>query len=132
VRNPGNRLELHFTIDTPTAYVFQGAVADSNTISTGASVAIERFNGSVWVGLRDNILRDTSFVRQGELDPGLYRFVAEASARAQSDVSLATSSWNTTLSFAPVPLPPASGLFGSAIAGLFSLARANRKSRNQR
>jgi hypothetical protein len=124
VRNPGNRLELYFTVDAPTRYVFEGDVSDSNVQSTVAGVAIER-QGLGWGAVPGTSFADTVFRKEGELPAGSFRVVGVASARADANDPLAASGWEFTLSFGPAPVPePGTAMLGLAGFALLTGLRA--------
>jgi hypothetical protein len=113
VRAPGNSWAVEFEVTTPTRYLLQGSVSDTNTRNTSAGVGLEQF-GLRW-GAFKIFTDNTSFYETGELNPGLYRVIANASAVAGLEIASAQSGWNLQLGFAPVPLPSAIWLFASVL-----------------
>lgn len=123
VRAPGNSWSAEFDVTAPTRYIIQGRVGDTGTRNTSAGIGLERF-GITWVPLE--ILFDRpSFYETGELVPGQYRIIANASAVAGLDIASAQSGWDLQLTF--VPIPSAVWLFAGGV-GILAMRGAKRNS----
>lgn len=125
VRNPGNRLELQFTLDSPTEYALQVTASDSNADNTVGGVQLGVFTGSIWAPLVN--FADTTDFQEDVLPAGLYRLVATASAQADANETV-FSGWSYDVTFTPVPEPVTAGLMAAAL-GLAAAARRARPGR---
>jgi hypothetical protein len=126
VRNPGNRLELQFTVDGPTLYALQATASDSNDDNTFGGVQLALRQGDdIWVPIV--LLTDTTALSEGELAAGTYRLVGEAFAQADANETV-FSGWSYDVTFTPVPEPVTAGL-AAAVLGLSAAARWARSGR---